>query len=122
MTVEPDLPQIQASQAALRDGRLLIGHCRSCETYHHYPRSYCPHCGSGDTQWVQADGSGQIYSLTIWRRKNALTVPAFVTLREGPSLLATIVCEQPGAVRIGDAVRLLPDQPDGGLPAFSPYA
>ena len=122
MTVEPDLPHIQAFQDALLNGRLLIGHCRSCDSYHHYPRSYCPHCGSGDTQWVRAHGNGQIYSLTIWRRKDALTVPAFVTLREGPSLLATIVCEQPEAVRIGDAVRLLPNQSAGGLPAFSPHA
>ena len=122
MTAEPDLPQIQAFQDALRDGHLLIGHCRSCDTHHHYPRSYCPYCGGADIQWVEAEGQAEIYSLTIWRRKNMLTVPAFVTLREGPSLLATIVCDQPEAVRIGDAVRLLPDQPEGGLPAFGPHA
>ena len=119
MTPDPDLPHIKAFQDALLAGHLLVGHCRSCNLHHHYPRSYCPLCGSGDTQWVQSDGIGEIYSLTIWRRKNELTVPAFVTLREGPSLLATIVGERAEAARIGDRVRLLPDQTAGGLPAFS---
>lgn len=118
MTPDPDLPHIKAFQDALLAGHLLVGHCRSCNLHHHYPRSYCPLCGSGDTQWVEAEGTGEIYSLTIWRRKNDLTVPAFVTLREGPSLLATIVGEQVEAARIGDRVRLLPDQSAGGLPAF----
>jgi uncharacterized protein len=93
--------------AAARQKRLLLKHCGSCHRHFHYPRAYCPYCMSDQTEWVQASGAGTIYSFTVIRRgPDAGTIPAFVTLAEGPTMMAGIVDAAPEAVFIGAPVRL----------------
>jgi uncharacterized OB-fold protein len=69
------LPQIdsesEAFWAAAREGRLLIMHCRACDRPYFYPRRYCPHCWSGDTEWREASRSGIVYSYSIVRQNPA---------------------------------------------------
>ena len=119
MTPAADVADLQAYTAALADGRLLLRHCTQCGQHHHYPRSYCPFCSSGKTDWTEAAGAGEIYSFTIWRRRDDVSVPAFVTLDEGPSILALIDETSPDKVRIGGRVRLAPMQAGQSLPTFS---
>ena len=120
MTPVSDVEELKAYQDALTQGRLLVRRCNACGEHHHYPRSYCPFCGSSDTGWTEAIGTGEIYSLTVWRRKDHLTVPAFVTLPEGPSVLAIIAGANPQGLKIGGRVRLAAVQENGALPTFTP--
>ncbi|HKR89600.1 MAG TPA: zinc ribbon domain-containing protein [Phenylobacterium sp.] len=119
MTPAPDVADLQVYTAALADGRLLLRRCAQCGQHHHYPRSYCPFCSSGETDWTQAVGEGEVYSFTVWRRRDDVSVPAFVTLDEGPSILALIDESVPDQVRIGARVRLAPMRAGQSLPTFS---
>ncbi len=46
---------------------LRIRRCISCSKPHWYPRPVCPFC-MGDTEWVDAVGTGTIYSVSVTRR------------------------------------------------------
>ena len=49
-------------------GQLLIRTCNACGKAHYYPRTICPHCFSEDTAFVEASGSGVIYSYSVTRQ------------------------------------------------------
>lgn len=53
----------------LANNRFLIQQCAGCKRHVFYPRAYCPHCGSGDLDWVEPSGRGVVYSYSIVRRK-----------------------------------------------------
>ena len=68
---------------AARDGRLLLKRCESCGKTHYYPRPLCPFCMSDETTWVEAAGTGTVYSWSVQRRAEPPYAIAFVTLSEG---------------------------------------
>src|SRR5262249_18728695 len=82
-------------------GRLMIKHCTACHQPHHYPRSICPFCGSDATEWRPASGRGTIYTYSIMRRVPEPYAIAYVTLEEGPTMMANIVDCDLRAVRAG---------------------
>ena len=49
-------PETKPFWDAAADGRLLLKRCRSCGEAHYYPRTLCPFCGSGETEWQPAAG------------------------------------------------------------------
>jgi hypothetical protein len=108
--------------AAAREKRLLLQRCRACGEYQFYPRNFCLGCDSIDVEWVQAKGTGVIYSMTV-NRIQVLPdmappyVVALIQLTEGPRLLSNVV-SQP--CRIGDAVRVSWREREGAppLPVF----
>jgi uncharacterized OB-fold protein len=53
---------------AAADGKLMLRKCGACGEHHHYPRALCPFCLSDDVPWVQAKGSGEIYTFSVSRR------------------------------------------------------
>ncbi|MDT0496145.1 Zn-ribbon domain-containing OB-fold protein [Algiphilus sp. W345] len=125
------LPVIDPESApywtALRDGRLLLRHCRDCGRHHHYPRELCPHCGSDSLDWEAARGTGTIYSYTIARRPagpafkpDTPYVVAIIELDEGARLMSNLVTSDVEAVRIGQRVDLYTDAvtPEVTLPRF----
>ena len=86
--------------------RLLIQRCRQCGSFQFYPRPFCITCQSDEVAWVDAKGTGEIYSLTTVRMNVLPELPppyrvAIVTLDEGPRLLAGLVGDEG---RIGDRV------------------
>lgn len=103
------------------EGRLVVKRCTACGEHHWYPRSHCPHCGSAGTEWVEASGSGTIYSFTVLRRGGG-QVPAYVTLDEGISLFTNIVDCDPDRLSIGQrvSVRFRTDENGVALPVFRP--
>ena len=108
---------------AAANGRLVLKFCNACKQFHHYPRAHCPHCFSGDTEWLEAKGSGTIYTCSVLRR--GVPVPyciAYVTLEEGVSMLTNIVDCDLDAVRIGQKVKVVFKPTDGGppVPMFTP--
>jgi len=116
-------PENKAFFDAAANGKLVLKFCNACKQYHHYPRSHCPHCFSSDTEWMDAKGSGTIYTYSVLRR--GVPVPyciAYVTLEEGVSMLTNIVDCDLDAVKIGMKVRVVFKPTDGGapVPMFTP--
>jgi len=94
--------------AAGRKRRLFLQHCRKCGHHQFYPRNFCLACESAAVEWVEAMGTGVIYSMTVTRVPIFPDMPppyvvALVQLTEGPRLLSNIVGKP---CQIGDAVRV----------------
>ena len=96
---------------AAREHRLLLKRCTACDRAHFYPRELCPHCHSDAVEWIDARGTGSVYSYTIARRPagpafkpDAPYVVAIVELDEGARMMTNIVGCPPESVRIGQRV------------------
>ena len=108
---------------AAAEGVLLIRRCTSCGEAHWYPRPFCPHCSSADTDWVPSSGSGTIYSFTVTRKAGPVPyVLAYVTLDEGVTMLTNVVDAEIEDLRIGQRVRVTFRAAEGGgaVPMFRP--
>ena len=116
---EPN-PETQAFWDAAKEGKFILRKCKPCGKTHWYPRAICPFCMSPDTEWVPSAGKGKIYSYSHMARAN-LTI-AYVTLEEGPSMMTNIVDCDAGALKIGQAVKLVFKDSDKGypVPMFTP--
>jgi uncharacterized OB-fold protein len=108
--------------AAARQGVLKLRRCCACTQFHWYPRPICPFC-HGDTEWVQALGTGEIYSLSVTRRVGPLPYAlAYVRLDEGVTMMTNIVDCDLDALRIGQRVRVCfkPAEGQAMVPMFTP--
>lgn len=116
------LPESRPYWEAADEGRLLLKRCRGCGEVHHYPRDICPHCLSDDTEWLQAAGTGVVYSFSTMGKGEAAYTLAFVTLSEGVTLMTNLVDCNPADVAIGQAVRVVFKPSEGGhhVPMFTP--
>ena len=99
-------PQIDTESAPFwdgcREGKLLLRHCNACDKAYYYPRSYCPRCWSGDTEWRAASRRATVYSYSIIHENPAPPfrnmVPyglVLVDLEEGPRMMANWDLETP---------------------------
>jgi len=116
------LPESLPYWTAADEGRLLLKHCRACGEVHHYPRDICPHCLSADTEWLQASGTGTVYSFSTMGKGEAGYTLAFVTLEEGITMMTNLVDCDPATLAIGQPVRVVFKPSDGGhaVPMFTP--
>lgn len=119
----PTNPENQPFWDAAAQGRLLLKRCKACNEPHYYPRTLCPFCFSDDTEWLDAKGTGEIYSYSVMRR--GAPVPyalAYVTLDEGPTMLTNIVDCDFDALAIGQRVKLVfkPSEDGTPVPMFAP--
>jgi uncharacterized OB-fold protein len=113
---------------AAGEGRLVLPRCDMCATVIWYPRAFCPACGSSSVSWIDAAGTGYVYSCTVVRkgqgayREAAPYVVAYVELDEGPRMMTNVVDCDPDAVAIGMRVEVTFDATDKGtaLPRFRP--
>jgi uncharacterized protein len=112
-----------------REGRLRVKRCRPCDRPFFYPRTYCPSCGSSDTDWVDVSGRGTIYSYTVIAHHDVAPfkdwlpyVVALVELDEGPRLVTNIIGCAPNEVTVGRRVEVVFDRVDESvtLPKFKP--
>lgn len=112
------------SQKALRFQR-----CNACMHVVHPPIGVCPKCQSVDRGWVDAPGTGKVYSFT-WVHTLAhadleCTLPYNVAVVEFPELgvrmISNVIDVEHGQLRIGQDVRLTWDDvsPSRFLPRFS---
>ena len=119
-------PMVQAKTAAYwqaaDEGRLLVKRCSACGEFHHYPRDLCPFCLSDATEWVEAAGTGTVYSFSTMGQGEAAYTLAYVTLDEGPTMLTNLVGADPSAFAIGQPVRVVFTPSEGGpaVPMFTP--
>lgn len=118
-------PEHQAYWDAAAEGKLLIKQCDSCDEFHYYPRVICPNCTSDKTSWVEAKGTGVIYTYSVMRRGVQYAI-AFVELDEGPKMMTNIVDCDLDTVHIGQRVKVVfkqsgdEDKPGPFIPCFTP--
>lgn len=110
--------------AAAAEDRFMIGHCRDCDEPHFYPRAICPHCFSDATELKPSAGEGTIYSFSVMRRVPEPYAIAYVTLKEGVTLLTNLVDCDFDALAIGQTVKVAfrPTEDGTKVPVFVPAA
>ena len=111
----------------VRNGKLLIQRCSSCQALRHPPGPMCPHCNSVEWDSVEASGRGVVYSFVVAHHP---PIPPFdyphpialVELEEGTRFVADLVGIAPANVVVGMPVELEFQEPDGQqlLPCFRP--
>jgi uncharacterized protein len=116
-------PETKPFWDAAAAGKLLIKRCQGCGEAHYFPRALCPFCFSDNTVWEDSTGEGEIYAFSLMRK--SATGPyaiGYVTLSEGLSVLTNFVDCDPGALKIGQKVKVVFKPSDGGppLPFFTP--
>jgi len=114
-----DEPYFQAAA----EGKLLIKKCNACGEVHHYPRALCPFCFSEKVEWVQAKGTGEIYTYSVTRRGGPVPYCiAYLTLDEGPKMMTNIVDTDLDTIKIGQKVKVVFKKTEGGasVPTFTP--
>ena len=112
-----------------RNRHLMIQHCGSCGCFVFYPRSVCPECLAPGPEWIEAAGTGAVFTFTVHHREaagfagQAPYVVAVIELDEGVRMLSRIVAD-PESIRIGDRVQVAwatIDQESGfTVPVFVP--
>ena len=111
-------PESDEFYAAAEKGKFMIRRCTSCKKAHWYPRAVCPFC-FGSTEWEEASGEGTIYSFSTMLRANFTM--AYVTLKEGPTMMTNIVKADPDQLKIGGKVKLTWVQTEANkVPCFEP--
>lgn len=118
-TPKPEItPETEVFWDATTDGELLLRRCPDCDTVYHYPRTLCPNCLNDDTEWIEASGTGVVYSYTVTRQTrgeygdSTPYVLAYVELEEGPRIMTNIVGCDPDDVTVGQKVKVVFDDVD----------
>ena len=108
--------------AKANEGHLTVPQCKSCGTFHWYPRANCPFCTSDQVELKPASGKGTIYSYSVSRRGKDSYVIAYVTLDEGVTMMTNIVNADGAKLAIGQAVRVAMVASEDGqrVPMFEP--
>jgi uncharacterized OB-fold protein len=108
---------------AAKEGKLMLKKCNACGEHHHYPRALCPFCFSEKVEWVQAKGTGEIYTYSVTRRGGPTPYCiAYVTLDEGVKMMTNIVDCDLDTIKVGQKVQVAFKQTEGGfaMPVFVP--
>ncbi|MCG8312187.1 MAG: OB-fold domain-containing protein [Pseudomonadales bacterium] len=95
----------------LRQGKLLIQKCTSCDTLRHPPQPMCECCQSTEWDTVAAKGKGTVYTYTIMHYPE---IPPFdypnaivlVDLEEGVRLVSQLTDCKPDDIAIGMPVEM----------------
>ncbi|MHB8509400.1 MAG: Zn-ribbon domain-containing OB-fold protein [Candidatus Dormibacteria bacterium] len=103
-----DDPTTRAFWEAAYRHQLLVQRCQQCGHHQFYPRPFCLQCEAAAMAWMEAAGTGFVYTQTEvhLRVVEGLEPPyvcALVELDEGPRLLTNISA---GRTTIGSRVRV----------------
>ena len=118
MTPTRPLPQPDAESREFWEGvkarQFRLQRCRACRRFRFYPRAVCPHCLSGEYEWVTVSGRATLYSFTVCHRAAseafAADVPymvALVELEEGVRLMSNLIGCPPDQARVGMPVEVV---------------
>lgn len=104
-------PETKPYWDGLKDHKLLIQRCNSCESAYFYPRPFCPKCFTFDVQWFEASGKAKLYSFVINHRPAPGFGPepyviAIVELDEGPRMMSNLIGIDPDPNKIRCDMRL----------------
>ena len=114
---------------ALCQHRLVVQRCAACGQTRLPPAPLCPECRSGDSDWKELSGRGEVYTYTIVHRPIAAGqklpyVIAVIALEgaEGVRMISNLVGVEPETVAIGLPVELVWEDMSAelALPRFRP--
>ena len=92
---------------AADEGRFLLKRCLGTGRAFHPPRTISPFTGQAETDWIEARGTGTIYSFCVSKQQGAEHCIAYVELAEGPILLSALTGCDFAEVAIGQPVRVV---------------
>jgi hypothetical protein len=105
---------------ALREGRLALQACASCERLRYPIAPVCPHCGGRESRWRDLSGRGTVHSFVRYRRSYLAEfeplmpyVVASVELDEGVRIFGRLA-ESGDDAAIGMPVRAIVERWPGG--------
>ncbi len=106
---------------AANEDRLMVKKCLDTGKYFHPPRTFSPFTGSAQTEWIEASGTGTVYSFSISSRTGEPHCIAYITLTEGPLILSALTDCDFNAVEIGKKVRVkfVPSANGQKIPMFT---
>ena len=96
-----------------RQHRLLVQHCRACQTFQFGPEWICHQCRGADLDWQACSGHGKVYAFErVWHAVHPALkgrIPYLVVLVELPDagnvrLVGNLLGDPLQDVRIGDDV------------------
>ncbi|MEM7750660.1 MAG: Zn-ribbon domain-containing OB-fold protein [Pseudomonadota bacterium] len=107
---------------AAENGKLMIQKCKDTGKFFCYPRARSPFTLSDNVEWVEAKGTGEIYSFSVMKRAKVEFTIAYVKLDEGITMMTNIVDTDYDALKIGQKVKVVFKPTDGGppVPMFTP--
>lgn len=115
INLTPDV-YTQAFWDAALEHRLVVPRCTACGTYRLPPTAFCWKCRSQDTELVELEGRGMVYSFTVvWHpllpdfADSVPYVPAVVELPDtnGCRLIGAMVDVKTDDVKVGLPVELV---------------
>jgi uncharacterized OB-fold protein len=113
--------------SAAAEGRLVVQRCSSCHRYLHPPRPMCPHCHATGHEWVEAAGTGTVYSYALLHHPQHPSfdypiIAALVELDEGVRIVTNLVDIDPVDVAIDLPVEVtfVPTLGGAAVPVFRP--
>lgn len=116
---------------AAAEHRLLVQRCASCGRTRLPPAPVCAACRSGDAEWEEVSGRGEVYTYTIVHRPVAADqelpfVIAVIALEDagGVRIISNVVAADPGEIAVGMPVELVWEDmsADLAIPRFRPRA
>ena len=122
-------PESRPYWAGLAEGRLMLQRCADCGRVRHYPRPLCDACHSFEVEWVEASGTGKVYSWTVTHhpfnigfKRDLPYALATVDLVEGVRMQAQLRGVPAERIAIGLPVTLRVERAKDGLtlPYFVP--
>ena len=121
-------PEPTAETAAYWDaadeGRLVLKRCLGTGKAFHPPRKISPFTGQEETDWIEAEGTGEIYAFSVSKRQGAEHCIAYIALTEGPIILSALTRCDLSSVEIGQRVRVVFEPCANGrrIPMFTTVA
>ena len=117
MAYEKPVPVVDADSRPYWDGakqnKLMIQRCKKTGQTFLYSRVLVPGTDPDQIEWIEAKGTGSIYSYTIARRpagpafkEDCPYVIASIELDEGARILTNILTDDPGSLKIGQKVQV----------------
>jgi uncharacterized protein len=118
---EPN-PETQKFWDAAKEGKLLIMKCKDTGKPYYYPRARSPFTGSDNVEWVEAAGTGEIYTFSVMKRSKVPYCIAYVRLDEGVTMMTNIIDTDLDQVAIGQKVKVVFKDTENGqpVPMFTP--
>ena len=107
---------------AAENGKLMIMKCKDTGKFYFYPRARSPYTLSDNVEWIEAKGTGEIYTFSVMKRAKIEYAIAYVKLDEGVTMMTNIVDTDFDALSIGQKVKVVFKPTDGGppVPMFTP--
>ncbi len=123
-------PHAEPFWKATEEKKLVLQYSPETQKYYHYPReAVVVSPKTGEVEWREASGRGEVYAFSIMRKPGnpgmAANVPyvvALVTLEEGVRMMTNVVNCPVESVKVGMKVKVTWEELPKGrhLPVFEP--